>query len=99
MPLTPDLDRVAYKLRRLDAKGAGSSFVDAVIHSVRILSLAPPNHRKVLLVMAESRDRTSTASLSDALAALEREHVSVYALSFSPFLVNFAGEVLVSPTH
>lgn len=96
-PLTPDVDAVMRQLRRLPAKGGGWSFVDGVMHCAALLRSAPPNHRKVVLVIGEARDRTSRTDLGQAISLLEREHVTVYALTYSPVLMDFGREVVIEP--
>ena len=97
VPLTADADRVVRQLRRLPAKGAGGSLVDAILHGAGILAAAPAGRRKVILVMGEARDRTSESTLDQAMRVIEREQVTVYALTYSPFLMAFAREVIVDP--
>jgi VWFA-related protein len=96
-PLSVRVDEVVRQLRRLPAKGGGWRFVDAVMHSAAMLRAASPLRRKVVLVIGEARDRTSQSDLGQALAALGREHVTVYALTWSPFLMEFGREVLLEP--
>lgn len=97
VPLSPRVDEVVRQLRRLPAKGGGWSFVDAVGHGAAMLRSSAPDRRKVVLVIGEARDRTSRSDLGETLAVLGREHVTVYALTWSPFLMDFGREVTLEP--
>ncbi len=82
-PFTSDggaLQSAMKKLRAADGKQA--RLFDAVIEASK--TLRDRRGRKVLLVVSESKDRGSSAKLSDALEAIEREGVEVFASPYSP---------------
>ncbi len=67
--------------------------MDAVTRPAELLQNLPVAWRKVVLVIAESRDRTSQSGLREALAESQKANVAVYVLSYSPFLMVFEREV------
>ncbi|MGI8988021.1 MAG: hypothetical protein ACR2I2_00370 [Bryobacteraceae bacterium] len=84
---------VASALKQVEARGSGSSFVDAVMRAASLLESRPPERRRVAVVIAEARDRTSKTDLKRALIAIEKANVTVYALTYSPYLMDFGKEV------
>ncbi len=57
--------------------------LDAVLQGVDLLSTRPANFRRVMLILGESRDRGSKASLSEAIEKIQRAGVSVYFATYS----------------
>lgn len=57
--------------------------IDAVAEGVRMLATRPANHRRVLLIVSESRDRGSKMKLAAAVEQAQRAGVVVYALTYS----------------
>jgi VWFA-related protein len=57
--------------------------IDAVVEGVRMLDTRPPNNRRVMLILSESRDRGSTNKLSEAIELAQRAGVVVYPATYS----------------
>ena len=57
--------------------------IDAVLQGVDMLATRPANSRRVMLILGESRDRGSKASLSDAIERIQRAGVAVYFGTYS----------------
>jgi VWFA-related protein len=57
--------------------------IDAVQTGVDTLGKRPPNRRRVLLLISESRDRGSAKALPEVLAAAQREGVAIYPATYS----------------
>jgi len=53
--------------------------LDAVLEGVKMLDTRPPNNRRVMLILSESRDRGSKANLKTAMEMAQRR-----AWSFTP---------------
>ena len=70
------------KLRPGDDKSA--RMLDAVSSAIDRLS-KPPNTRRVLLLISESRDRGSESGLESIIVALQAAGVTVYATTYSAF--------------
>jgi VWFA-related protein len=70
----------------------GSRMVDAVTAAVRLLSKRPAERRRVLLLISETRDRTSEGKLEDAVTLAQLENVTVYPVTYSAFLTGFTAK-------
>lgn len=57
--------------------------LDAVAEGVRMLDTRAANHRRVLLILSESRDRGSKMKLAAAVELAQRAGVVVYAVTYS----------------
>ena len=57
--------------------------LDAVERAVEMFRARPGSERRVLLLIGESKDRGSEASLETVLAQLQRENIQVYAATYS----------------
>ena len=71
--------------------------IDAVVEGVKMLDTRPPNNRRVMLILSESRDRGSKTKLREAIELAQRAGVVVYPATYSVqgFLICF--EALDSP--
>jgi VWFA-related protein len=57
--------------------------IDAVEQSARMLKSRPKDHRRIVLLIAESRDKGSEGRLREALTSTQVDDVMVYALNIS----------------
>jgi VWFA-related protein len=57
--------------------------LDAVLQGVDMLATRPANSRRVMLILGESRDRGSKASLTDAIERVQRAGAAVYFGTYS----------------
>jgi len=71
---------------------SGSRMIDAVTASVRLLSKCPIQRRRVLLLIGETRDRSSEGKLEDAVTTAQLENVTVYPVTYSAFLTGFTAK-------
>ena len=63
----------------------GAAILDAVSESVKMLNGVPQNHKRVLLLISETRDHGSgTVKIEDVIKAVGDSNVVVYTLAFSP---------------
>jgi VWFA-related protein len=86
---TANSDQLKATLRGLHIQGDKAVTLDAVAESLRLLGARKRDHRRILLVVAEKRDRSSKTKLTEILRAAERQNVLVYWLDFSTFLEPF----------
>ena len=63
--------------------------LDALRQALIMLERRPPERRRIVLMIAERRDRSSYAKLSELMERVERLNAAVYWLSYSPFLEPF----------
>jgi VWFA-related protein len=86
---TSDPDPVIHALRMLRVEGGVATSLDALRQALAMLETRPPGRRRIVLMIAERRDRGSEAKLSDVMERVQRLNASVYWLSYSPFLEPF----------
>jgi len=86
---TANPDRLALHLRHLYVRGNGAATLDTVMEAMTVLSKRPASHRRVLLVIGEARDRSSSLSLETVSQAAQRQNILIYWLTYSPFLGEF----------
>jgi hypothetical protein len=86
---TGNPDLVIHALRTLRKEGDQAHILDALHQALLILDRRPPGRRPIILMIAEKRDRSSTAKLSEVMERIQRLNVAVYWLTYSPFLQPF----------
>jgi VWFA-related protein len=72
--------------------------IDAVIEGVKMLDTRPPNNRRVMLILSESRDRGSKSKLSEAIELAQRAGVVVYPATYSVQSSTFVSKPSDSPS-
>ncbi len=81
---TGDANKIQLAIEEINPYSVKAAHLtDAVLQGVDMLATRPPNSRRVLLVLGESRDRGSKASLSDAIERVQRAGVTVYFGTYS----------------
>ncbi len=86
---TANPDEATHSLRMLRKEGGGAHMLDALRQALLMLEQRPPGRRRIILMIAERRDRASEAKLPEVMERVERLNASVYWLTFSPFLQPF----------
>ena len=92
LDFTNDSARLNRSLSTLHVEGAGAMALDAVVQALGMLAKRPAGNRKILLVVAEKRDRTSQLKFETVLQAAQRQNVLIYWLTYSPFLEPFTAK-------
>jgi VWFA-related protein len=80
---TNDPDKITAALKELKPGSANSRLTDTVNEAGRMLEKRPKDRRRVLLLIAESLDKSSEGRVRESLARLEFANVIVYALNIS----------------
>lgn len=75
--------RIRDAFRSLKTSGSGAKSLDAVEQAIRMLHERPGGRRKIVILIAEAKDRGSEAKLPDVLRLAQQENVTVYPLTFS----------------
>jgi VWFA-related protein len=83
---TGDPDLVIHALRMLRKEGDNAHILDALRQALVMLEKRPAGRRRIILMIAEKRDRSSKTTLADVMERVERLNAAVYWLTFSPFL-------------
>lgn len=86
---TPDSRLVTSALRNLRAEGDGCALLDGVHAALRLLATRDPARRRILLVVAERRDRSSKIKVPELLQDPVLQKTTVYWLTYSTFLAPF----------
>jgi len=86
---TGDPDLVIHSLRMLRKEGDQAHMLDAMRQALLMLEQRPPGRRRIILMIAEKRDRSSTAKLPEVMAQVQRLNAAVYWLTYSPLLQPF----------
>ncbi len=86
---TDNQDFVMHSLRMLRVEGDNAHILDAMRQALLMLEHRPPGRRRIILMIAERRDRSSQVKLPEAMEQIERLNAAVYWLTYSPFLEPF----------
>jgi VWFA-related protein len=80
-----DTSDITQNLQQLRPGDGGAAILDAVGYSVDLLEHRPPDHRRVLLLISESRDHGSKKfSAQDLVERIGTSNTLVLSLTFSP---------------
>jgi VWFA-related protein len=80
---TSDTNKLEAALHALRPGSSLSCMNDAVVACARMLSKRPPDRRRVLLLISETRDNGSQTKVREAMTDLEFDNVSVYSVNIS----------------
>ncbi len=86
---TSDPDLVVHSLRMLRKEGDKAHILDAIHQALLMLEHRPPGRRRIILMIAERRDRSSKEKLPEVMEQVERLNAAIYWLTYSPFLEPF----------
>jgi VWFA-related protein len=82
---TRDTSTITDTLRQLRPGDGGAAILDAVGYSVDLLEHQPPDHRRILLLISESRDHGSKRyNAQDLVERIGTSNTLVLGLTFSP---------------
>lgn len=81
---TSDSGKISSAFERINPRTIKSAkLIEAVAEGVRMLASRPANHRRILLLLSESRDRGSRMKLAEAIEQAQRAGVVIYAGTYS----------------
>ena len=86
---TANPDSVIHALRMLRKEGGDAHMLDALRQALVMLEGRPPGRRRIVLMIAEKRDRGSNAKLPEVMERVQRLNASIYWLTYSPLLQPF----------
>ena len=81
-------DKLSAALKKIKAGSTSSRLNDATIESVNMLKRRPDSRRKILLLIAESRDNGSELKAREVLSAAEFAGVVIYAIDISKLVAS-----------
>jgi len=80
---TGDSDKLKDALKRIRLGSDATRMADGVWRAIRMLRSRPENHRKVIVVVSESRDNGSETDLGEALRDAQLHNIMFYAIQLS----------------
>ena len=80
---TRDGAAITKSLNKINAGSTTSAMTDAVIQAARMLKNRPANHRKVILLIAETRDKGSEGKTRQALLDLQFGNIVLFSLNIN----------------
>jgi VWFA-related protein len=86
---TGDPDAVTHAIQMLRMEGSDAHILDALQQATLMLEKRPAGRRRIVLMIAENRDRNSDAQLTNVMAKIQRLNIAVYWVTYSPFLQPF----------
>jgi VWFA-related protein len=89
---TSNPDSLSHSLRMLRMEGDNAHMLDAMHQALLMLEHRPPARRRIILMIAERRDRSSQIKLPEVMEQVERLNAAVYWLTYSPSLEPFTAK-------
>lgn len=86
---TTDSRPLTHALHNLRVQGGGCSLLDGLRDGLRLLGKRAAGRSRVMLVIAERRDRSSTTKFLDLLRESQLQDTAIYWLTYSTFLAPF----------
>ena len=86
---TNDGAKFSEALQGLMPGSSSSRLIDAVFESINKLRNRPEDHRKILLLISEVRDKSSEGRVRDALIEAEFQNVIVYTINMNRAMAAF----------
>jgi VWFA-related protein len=80
---TGDLGALTQALKHVDTSYSKSHLIDATLQGIRLLKNRPPERRRILLLISETRDQGSESKLRDAVAEAEVNNILIYSINIS----------------
>jgi VWFA-related protein len=82
-PFAPDLDVASRQLTDLREGDQGGAILDGVVFAVEQLRAQPARYRRAILLLSETIDHGSKATLPDALRLISDTNTTMYSFGFS----------------
>jgi VWFA-related protein len=82
-PFAPDLDVASRQLANLPEGDPGGAILDGVVFAVEQLRAQPARYRRAILLISETIDHGSRATLGDALRLISDTNTAMYSFGFS----------------
>jgi len=94
---TTDLPKISESLKKITAGSSTSALIDAMGQGVRLLKNRPSNRRRVMLVIAETRDYGSEGKMRTVLLDSQFANVIVYTVNMSRMIATVTNKPYPSP--
>lgn len=80
---TNETQKISQAMKSIKPGSNSHRLIDTVVESVNMLKKRPPSRRRILLLIAEKRDKASEMRLREALTQAEFANISIFALDIS----------------
>jgi len=80
---TSDTGRITDAVKKIHPGSSQSRLIDAVEYGVRLLRSRPPDRRRILLLISETRDQSSEGRVRESTIAAQLANVSIYSVDVS----------------
>jgi VWFA-related protein len=83
VPFTLETSAASTQLANLTPGDQGASILDALAFAAAQLQSQPPSYRRAILLLSETIDQDSTASLDEVLRLISNTNTAIYTFAFS----------------
>jgi VWFA-related protein len=83
---TSDPDKITKSVKGIYAGSNSNRMIDAIAEATRMLRRRPPNRRRIILYIGETRDIASETHLREALLGLQYSNIMFYPVDMSRFV-------------
>lgn len=83
VPFASDPEDLTQELKRMRPDGGGAAALDGLTKALDLLAHRKPGRRLIVLMIAESRDRSSQSKLPEVVQRVQQLNAAVYWLSYS----------------
>jgi VWFA-related protein len=94
---TNETQKVSEAMKSLKPGSATHAVIDAEMQCIRMLKKRPPNRRRVLLLIAEKRDKGSQAHVREALTEAEFANVTIFSVDISSVVSALTAPAVAPP--
>lgn len=94
---TGDTGKITEAMKKLVPGSSSHAVDDAVMEGIRMLRKREPTRRRVLLVIAEKRDKGSENRVREVLTEAEFANVVIYSLDISSVLAGLTSKAMPQP--
>ena len=91
--ITTDDRLIRTELRRIRPGDGGAAILDAVNYAVTLLNDKPRDRQRVVLLISETRDHGSRATLPNVVTRISNSNLVIHTLAFSPALSQVLDDV------
>jgi len=94
---TSETQKVSEAMRKMTPGSSNHSLVDVTMESIRMLQKRPQDRRRVLLLIAEKRDKGSEGHMREALTQAQFANVAIYSLDISTVVASLTTKGMPPP--
>src|SRR5690242_11841382 len=89
---TTESDKITKAVKDIYAGSSSNRIIDAVGEATRMLRKRPPNRRRIILYIGETRDIASETRIREALLALQYANIMFYPVDISRLMSSFTAK-------